>query len=191
MMRLYPAFDEVWWAIRLNALWLLFTLAGGVVLGVGPATVAAYTLARRHAMGESFPPLRAFATTYRREFARGSLLVLPILLAAAVLSTTTLYGAASLIALLLLAMIAAYLLPMYVHFDLRPRDYLPKASLFALARPASSIVLLFALAATAYAVSLLPLLLPTLAVGGWIQLNTWLALRFFAENEALLLAKGN
>jgi hypothetical protein len=29
-----------------------------------------------------------------------------------------------------------------------------------------------------------------LAVGGWIQLDTWLCLRFFAENEAKLHAKG-
>ncbi|MFI6322785.1 YesL family protein [Nonomuraea sp. NPDC050556] len=183
MIRLYAAFDEVWWAARLNLLWFLGTLAGGVVLGVGPATVAAYTLARRHAQGESFSPWRAFFAAYRREFRRGSLLVLP--LAVCFLVTT------NVVVLLLLAVITAYLLPMYVHFDLRVRDCLPKASLFAITRPASSVVLLFALLAVAFAVSRLPFLLPTLAVGGWIQLNTWLVLRFFAENEALLLAKGN
>lgn len=185
MIRLYAAFDEVWWAARLNLLWILGTLAGGVVLGLGPATVSAYTLARRHAMGESFSPWSAFVTTYRREFVRGSVLVLPLAAAGLILLAT------NVVALLLLAMIAAYLLPMYVHFDLRGRAYLPKASLFALTRPASSIVLLFALAAVAYAVAVLPFLAPTLAVGAWIQLNTWLCLRFFAENEARLLAKGN
>src|SRR5689334_1486631 len=70
--RLYEATDEVLWAIKLNLWWVLFTLAGGVVLGVGPATLAAYTLARRHALGDSFPVWPAFAAAFRREFRRGS-----------------------------------------------------------------------------------------------------------------------
>ena len=44
------------WGVRLvwlNLWWLLFTLAGGVVLGFGPATVAAYGIARRWVHGDS------------------------------------------------------------------------------------------------------------------------------------------
>jgi len=44
------------WGVRLvwlNLWWTLFTLAGGVVLGFGPATVAAYGVARRWVRGES------------------------------------------------------------------------------------------------------------------------------------------
>ena len=48
-IKLYDAADEVFWSAKLTLLWTIFTLVGGVVLGVGPATVAAYTLARRHA----------------------------------------------------------------------------------------------------------------------------------------------
>jgi uncharacterized membrane protein YesL len=201
-IRLYVACDELWWAVKLNALWIAFTLAGGVVLGVGPATVAAYTLARRHAMGESFHPWTEFLAAYRREFARGSLLVLPPLAVAAVLFADYQYfsspGAwvaaarsATAVALVALIVIATYLLPMYVHYDLRLRAYLPKASLFALTRPAASILLLFVLATVVFAVASLPILALTIAVGGWIQLNTWLCLRFFAENEARLHPKGN
>ncbi|MEW9533790.1 YesL family protein [Microbispora sp. NPDC049125] len=201
-IRLYTVCDELLWAARLNLLWIAFTLLGGVVLGVGPATVAAYTLARRHAMGESFAVWTEFTAVYRREFVRGSLLVLPLAAAAIVLFGNFLYftalgpGTAALrlttyAALVALVVVAAYLLPMYVHYDLRPRAYLPKASLFALTRPASSLLLLFALAAVMFAASSLPILALTLAVGGWIQLNTWLCLRFFAENEARLHPKGD
>ena len=77
-IKLYNATDEVVWAIKLNALWILCTLLGGVALGIGPATLAAYSLARRRSSGESFHALPAFRTAVRREFRRGSLLVLPL-----------------------------------------------------------------------------------------------------------------
>src|SRR3954447_4661714 len=79
VIRLYEAADEVFWAVRLNLLWLGFTLLGGVVLGVGPATLAAYTLARRHARGESFQALPAFVSVVRRQFLRGTALLLSVL----------------------------------------------------------------------------------------------------------------
>jgi uncharacterized membrane protein YesL len=195
VLKLYAVFDEVWWTARLNLLWLAFTLLGGVVLGVGPATVAAYGLARRHAQGKS-TTVGDFAAIYRKEFKSGSLLVLPI---AAVFTLLIGYyeyftgpmRTLILIALVLVAATASYLLPLYVHYDLRPRAYVPTASLLALTRPAATILLLFLLTAVVFATASLPILGPTLAVGAWIHLNTWLCLRFFAENEARLLAKGN
>lgn len=198
--RLHDAADEVFWAAKLNLLWTIFTLAGGVLLGVGPATVAAYTLARRHASGEVLRAWPAFVTAYRREFGRGGLLVLPLAGAAVLLVTNYFYFAAlgpaasaprvtTLAALAALAAIAAYLLPMAVHYDLPTRAYLRTASLFALTRPAPTALLLLVLTAIGYTVAAYPFL-AVVAVGGWIQLDTWLCLRLFAENEARLRAKG-
>ncbi|MEH1126985.1 YesL family protein [Micromonospora sp. CPCC 206061] len=200
-IKLYEAADEVAWAAKLNLLWILFTLMGGVLLGVGPATVAAYTLARRRAMGESFRSWPAFVSVYRREFTRGSVLVLPLVAAAALLVTNYFYFAslgsagsisqvATVVALGILVVIAAYALPMSVHYDLRTPHLLPKASLFALTRPAASVLLLFVFTAVVYVATTFPFLVLVLAIGGWIQLDTWLCLRFFAENEAKLHAKG-
>jgi uncharacterized membrane protein YesL len=200
--RLYEITDEVFWAAQLNLLWIAFTLAGGVILGVGPATVAAYTLARRRAQGESFSPWRAFATAYRGEFGRGSALVLPLVATSALLVTNYFYFAslgsagtvfrlATLGAIAALVVITAYLLPMSVHYDLRVLTCFPKASLFALTRPAASVLLLFVFTAIGYAAAMYPFLVLVIAIGGWIQLDTWLCLRFFAENEARLRAKGH
>jgi uncharacterized membrane protein YesL len=197
-IKLYDAADEVVWAMKLNALWIVFTLLGGVALGIGPATLAAYSLARRRASGESFHALPAFRAAFRRDFRRGCVVVLPLVAAAVVLIGNYLYFAslgasasiprlASLVALVALGMIAAYLLPMAVHYDLRARELLPKASLVALARPASSLVLLFVAVSIAYVSGKFPVLGFVLAGGGWIQIDTWLCLRFFAENEARLL----
>jgi uncharacterized membrane protein YesL len=207
-IRLYEAADEVFWAAKLTLLWTICTLAGGVLLGIGPATVAAYTVARRHASGEAFRAWPAFAAAYRRDFGRGCAVVLPLAGAAVLLVTNYFYFAAreaareaargggttlprliTLAALAVLAMIAAQLLPMAVHYDLPTSAYLRKASLFALARPPASILLLFVGTAIGYAVTTFPFLV-VVAVGGWIQLNTWLCLRLFAENEAYRKAKG-
>ncbi|MCK2216549.1 DUF624 domain-containing protein [Actinomadura sp. ATCC 31491] len=201
-LRIQAACSEVIWAARLNLVWLVFTLAGGVILGLGPATVAAYTLARRHARNETFQVWTEFWAVYRREFVRASLLVLPAALAAVVLVGDYLYfsalgpdmGApriASLVALILLAGVGAHVGPLYAHYDLPLRAYWPKAAQLALLRPASSVILLLALAAIAYATSVAPVLAPLISFGAWIHLNTWLCQRFFQENEARLLSKGN
>ncbi|NJP91273.1 DUF624 domain-containing protein [Nonomuraea sp. FMUSA5-5] len=200
--RIQAACSEVIWAVRLNLVWLVFTLAGGVILGLGPATVAAYTLARRHARNETFQVWREFWTVYRREFVRASLLVLPAVLVAIVLVGNYLYFSAlgpgygvpriaSFVALILLAGVGAHVGPLYAHYDLPPWAYWPKAAQLALLRPASTVILLLALSAIAYATTALPLLAPLFSFGAWIYLNTWLCQRFFQENEARLLSKGN
>ncbi|WP_238335129.1 YesL family protein [Kribbella amoyensis] len=201
-LRLYEVADELIWTAKLNAAWIGFTLLGGVALGIGPATLAAYDLARRRVSHESFHVLPAFQTAFRREFRRGTVVVLPLLVAGIVLIGNYLYFAAlgssaslprlaCFVAFFGLAVISAWLLPMAVHYDLRLRDLLPKASLVALARPASSVVLLFVLVAVGFVAGTVPVLGLLLAVGGWIQLDSWLCQRFFAENEARLHLKGN
>ncbi|MEV0999188.1 DUF624 domain-containing protein [Nonomuraea sp. NPDC050202] len=201
-IRIQAACSEVIWAARLNLIWLVFTLAGGVILGLGPATVAAYTLARRRARNETFQAWSEFWTVYRREFVRASLLVLPAVLAAIVLVGNYLYlsalgpdhGApriASFVALIVLAGVGAHVGPLYAHYDLPLWAYWLKAAQLALLRPASSVILLLALSAIAYATSVAPLLAPMISFGAWIYLNTWLCQRFFQENEARLHSKGN
>ncbi|MFD0472979.1 YesL family protein [Nonomuraea thailandensis] len=201
-IRIQAACSEVIWAARLNLIWLVFTLAGGVILGLGPATVAAYTLARRHARNETFQAWSEFWTVYRREFVRASLLVLPAVLVAIVLAGNYLYfsalgpdhGApriASLVALIVLAGVGAQVGPLYAHYDLPLWAYWPKAVQLALLRPASSVILLLALSAIAYATSALPILAALISFGAWIYLNTWLCQRFFQENEARLHSRNS
>lgn len=194
-VKLYGVADEVLWTIKLNALWILFTLAGGIALGIGPATLAACSLARRRSSDESFHAVPAFRAAFRQEFRRGTLLVLPLVAAAVLLVGNYLYFAAlgaalprlaSLIALVVLGLIAGYALPMAVHYDLGVRLLLPKASLLALARPASSLVLLFVAVSIAYLSVRFAVFGVLLAGGAWIRLDTWLCLRFFAENDARL-----
>jgi len=200
--RIYTAGSEVVWMAQLNLLWIVCTLAGGVVFGLGPATIAAYTLARRHVQGESIHATVEFWRVYRREFVRSSLVILPVALVATVLFGNYLSFSAlgpgaggprivTFVALLALACVGTYVGPLYAHYDLQLRAYLPKASLLAITRPAASLLLVFVLLTVVFVTAAVPILAPLISVGAWIHLNTWLCLRFFEENEARLHAKGN
>lgn len=189
----YSLFSSIAWCAALNALWLGFTLLGGVVLGAGPATLAACIVARRRMRGETIH-LRDFASVWRREFLRGTIVVLPLLAVIVVLFSNYLHfsslgpaasGArlATLAALLLVIGAGSFVAPMYAHYELPLRRYLPKAMRFALARPASTFLLLFVFLVFAVATALMPVLLAVISIGGWWQASTWLCVRLFQENE--------
>lgn len=188
------------WCAWLNALWLTFTLLGGVLLGIGPATVAACVVARRRMLGESIY-LRDFAAVWRKEFLRGSIVVLPVVAVIALLFTNYAFFSAlgpqasaarlvTLAALVLAIGAGSYVAPMFAHYDLHPLRYLPKAMRFALGRPASTFILLFVFAAFAFASAVMTVLLMVITFGGWWQASTWLCVRLFQENEARLAGSG-
>ncbi|HZM80470.1 MAG TPA: DUF624 domain-containing protein [Candidatus Limnocylindrales bacterium] len=190
---LQTLFATIAWCAWLNAVWLTFTLLGGVLLGAGPATVAACVVARRRMRGESIH-FGDFAAVWRREFVRGSIVVLPVMAAVMLLFTNYVYfsalgpqaSAARLVTLAALALAlgaGSYVAPMYAHYDLRLYRYLPMAMRFALGRPVSTFILLFVFATFALASAMMPVLLAVISFGGWWQASTWLCVRFFQENE--------
>lgn len=68
--RLYRLLD---WPVRLaglNLLWLAGVLAGGVVAGISPATVALFALLREYLLGRYPRPWHAFWRHWRAEFGR-------------------------------------------------------------------------------------------------------------------------
>lgn len=65
----------------LNLLWIIFTLIGGVILGIIPSTVAMFAIARKTAMGEEdISVIKTFWSTFRTEFIRANGLGLKITL---------------------------------------------------------------------------------------------------------------
>jgi uncharacterized membrane protein YesL len=191
--RLHGAFATIAWCCALNLLWIAFTLLGGVVLGIGPATVAACVLTRRRMRGESIQ-IRDFAAVWRRELIRGSLVILPVVVLPIVLlsnyayfsslgPTATAPRLSTLGAFVVAVGAGAYVGPMYAHYNAPLWSYPVRAVRFALARPASTVVLLFVFAVLAFASAAMPILLGTVSIGAWLHTSTWLCVRFFTENE--------
>ncbi len=196
-LRAHAACDWVLWAMAVNALWLVFTLAGGVALGAAPATVAAAHLTRRRLRGEAFPTLRTFARVWRAEFVRSNIVLCPALAvtgllaaqaASAAMSGTLSQpmGALTAGAAVLAFVLTALLAPLYVHYDLPLHRYLPTASRWMLCNLAPSALLAVAAVVTVTASLVVPGLIPLVSIGAWLSLSTALCLGFFAANDRLV-----
>jgi uncharacterized membrane protein YesL len=138
--------------------------------------------------------LRDFAAVWRRELVNGSLVVLPVVAVPTVLLSNYAYFSAlgpsataarlaTLGALVVALGAGAHVGPMYACYDVPLWSYPVKALRFALARPASTVVLLFVFATLAFATAAMPVLLLTVSIGAWLHTSTWLCVRFFQENE--------
>lgn len=131
----------------LNLLWIVFTLIGLVIFGVGPATSALFVVIRKMLQSEECQLTKTFIQHYKKDFilANGLFLVLTSVGAMLVadlyfLKTTTMTVANFLIFLLLVLvvlyiMIALLLFPVFVHFDLNFWENFKYAFLLAMIRP--------------------------------------------------------
>ncbi|WP_197517555.1 DUF624 domain-containing protein [Microbacterium karelineae] len=193
-LRAHAACEWVLWALTMNALWWLFTLAGAVVLGAAPATIAAATLTRRQLRGEKVRALRDFAAVWRAELLLANALLLPLLIpgallavtASALLATAGPLGPVSLAAAVLVAAICHIVIPMYVSYDLPLRAYVMTAMRWGVANLAQVLVALAGTALVVGASLAIPGIVPFLSIGAVIVIDTALGCAFFHANERSL-----
>ena len=184
--------DLVLRALALQGIWLAGTLAGGVVLGWAPATMAATEMAERAERGEPIRwrrAARAWTDTFWRSQITLGLPGLFVLMAVA----TILSGVLPLVLQAVLGLAAVLLLITLAHIpELDRRYHLPatrvfgRALLLALAQAPTSLVLLAALVLWAAIVLSLPGLLPFLGAAVPLLLSHHLVGRSLDRNEDLL-----
>lgn len=190
--RAYGWADAIAFVAVLNLLVIVFTLAGGVVLGIAPAFSAAATACRSRLRGEARGLVRTFATAWRQNFWSATALQAPGWLVLAILAVNLLAfrGRAGLplwIALIAATAIAAIyhvlLVVMDAHYELARRDCRRLAGLFLLRFPASWLLLAATTVLVGALTAWVPGLLPTVSIGAWLYLCTALCLSFFAAND--------
>lgn len=192
----YAACGAATWMAALNLAWFAGTLLGGVVLGAGPATAAAHTLARRRMRGDGIRFVRDFWAEYRGQWRTANLVFAPVVVVVASLLFSWAYALDShapwpfvvvlVVATVLVVGAGGVLGPMYAHYDLPWRRYVPTALRFAVAMP-WTLVLLAALAGViVLATAIVPALFWFVSIGAWIYLDTALCLALFAANDARL-----
>lgn len=178
----------------LNLLWLLFSVVGLVVLGVGPATVSVFTIIRQWLHSDrDFSIWKTFIETYRQEFWRANgltLLIAPVCLFVFVdfavirtLPTSFLIDFIVFPAVIILSLITiiaiSYLFATYVHFNVPFWVKVKYALLIAGLYPLSGLLILVGLFIFAIIAFIIPAIIPFYAVSVPAFLIQTSALRAF------------
>ncbi|MDG5788490.1 DUF624 domain-containing protein [Evansella sp. AB-P1] len=146
------------WIMRLaflNILWIIFSIAGLLLFGITPATVAVFTIIRKWFMGQvDIPIFKTFTSVFKGEFVKvnvlsfliGAICIIIyidfILIASFGGIVQSLLFAVLVIVSLLLLIITLYIFPVYVHYDLKFFDYLKWSLIIGLLNPAATITIM-------------------------------------------------
>lgn len=195
-LRAHAACEWVLWVVTINALWWVFTLAGAVILGAAPATIAAADLTRRQLRGEKIRALPAFAAAWRSEFGRANAVLLPLLIPGALLVWAASaaerlglggpFAVALFAAIGVVAAICHVVVPMYVTYELPLRAYTLTAMRWGGANLAQVLVALAGTALVVGASLAIPGIIPFLSVGAVVVIDTAFGCAFFHANDRAL-----
>ncbi|MDH5162242.1 YesL family protein [Heyndrickxia oleronia] len=110
--------------VYLNVLWIVFTIAGLILFGFGPATFAMLTVIRQWIRGNTdIPVFSTFWNNYKTNFKETSLIGITYLIVGIILYTDLLYVQSILLRILLIMVSICYLVsfcyifPIVAHYD--------------------------------------------------------------------------
>ncbi|MDQ0255944.1 putative membrane protein YesL [Evansella vedderi] len=152
-----PFFLACDWIMKLayvNILWFGFTLLGGVIFGMAPATASVFTVVRKWIEGDrDIAITKLFWNTFRKEFIKVNLLAFTLLVIGAILLFDIYFfqnmeGVLSqilhivfIVAFVNFVIVLLYIFPVYVHYELRVFQYLKYACILALSNPFQSLLM--------------------------------------------------
>lgn len=144
----------------LHLLWVLFTLAGAVILGIYPSTTAAFAIMRKWLHGESdLPVFKTFWINFRRDFWKSNHLGLYITIILFVILVDLFYitsmaessfswmSVPLLAGMLFFSFLLLYIFPVFVQFDQSVLMTIRTAFLLMLISPIQIFVLMICLLA--------------------------------------------
>lgn len=162
------------WAVTLaylNLLWIVFTIAGGILLGIGPSTIAVFSLIRKKIrVGSIVKPVAAFYQLFKENFklgnkyfavtgATGIFLYIDFQIIQLLPNTVLITYAvipAFIILLILWVIVSLFTLGMITHYTLDFWDNIKQAFWIAMISPASSFVMLIAVLLNGFIINILP-----------------------------------
>lgn len=156
--RSYTVMEWITKIAYLNILWFLFTFLGLILFGIGPASVALFTITRSWVRGEGDVPITAtFWQAYRKEFIRGNLLIWPFFAVSYILFIDFQYmllfdGILFWIFLfvfinvgIIFIITLLYIFPLHVHFDLKWTETFKKAFVVGISNPLNTFTMVVAI----------------------------------------------
>lgn len=170
----YRLLEWIMWIAFINLLWIGGTLLGLIVFGVFPATVAMFTVIRQLIIQDTTGKqlFKTYVITYKSEFIKSNVIgiimtAIGYLLYLDFLFIQNLTGASYYVfytGLLFVAIIylvaLLYIIPVYVHFELKLLQYFKHAVLIGIASPFMTTVIVIGLMLLYFLLITIPGLIP-------------------------------
>lgn len=176
----------------LQLLWICFTLAGGILLGILPATIAMYAIMRCWLRGETeIAIFKSFWKYYKNDFLKSNQLGVFLMIIFALIgidlyyihetsNTILSWTSAPLFAFIILFLLFVfYLFPAFVHYDLRNFSLMKNAFLIMLIHPLHSLLMILCLASLLVIMRVLPALAFIFGASSFAFITMWLSLHAF------------
>lgn len=165
--KIYELFNRIYYLMKLNGLWLLFTILGGGLFGIIPATISLYACIRQQMRyGKETHLFQIFKNYYIENFLRSMRFSLIFVVIALFLYGETILlaniGHSNLlleitikVTRLLIFLSVAMFFPIYVHFDVHGAKTIIQPILFLLICPLEIVymILIFTVTSTVFAIS--------------------------------------
>ncbi|MEK4871301.1 YesL family protein [Niallia sp. FSL W8-1348] len=189
---IYRGSDIIMKLAYLNLLWIAFSLLGGIILGVLPATVALFTIVRKWIMGDKeISIFQTFWQCYKSDFVTINVIglvlgIIGFILAVDIYYFSTINSLLSKSILILFGVLGLfylitilYLFPTYVHFELKGFQYVKYALILGITNIVGTILIVLGCVAVTFVYIKLPatLLFFSMSVMGVIVM--WPAYRGF------------
>ena len=178
------------WIMRLayvNLLWFSFTLLGGIIFGIMPATITLFAITRKWEMDkeEDFPIFKTFWESYRKNFMKANLLGVFLFI---VWGTVVLYYAYLDVLpnnlfiifqiifysiVLIVGFIFVFIFPVFVHYNLSLKQYFINSFVIAMSFPHYTILMVFIISVSIIVFQFVPIL----AVFFGVSLNVFLLMK--------------
>lgn len=178
--------EWIWRFMILNFLWVIFMVAGGVVLGIMPSTVATFYILRKWVQGNfDMPIFKTFKSVYKKEFVNSNKcgFVFFVLFAFLAFDLAILYKMEALYSTVLYLIVMTVLFfvsisfmfffPLYVHFEQSNKEYIKNSFIISLSSPFQTLLILIGLYILVYIVksNLGLLLFFCMAVPGYLIMH--------------------
>lgn len=175
-----------------NLLWIIFTLAGGVILGFYPATIAMFGMVRDWLLGKSdLPVLKTFWLYYKRDFLKSNKMGLIINILFAFIIIDIYYIQVNInealswtyiplfAFMLFVALFLFFIFPSFVHYDLKVVSLMKNALLIMIINPIHSFLMIVCIVSAFFIMRAVPALFVIFGAVTYAFITTWLSLHAF------------
>ncbi|MEH7012700.1 YesL family protein [Neobacillus niacini] len=197
MGKIFHFAEKVMRIAQFQLLWVVFSLCGGVVLGIMPATAGLYTVLRKWMQGndEQQSYVKVYWAAFRKEFWKANVLglILTIIGFLIYLNFSLIrlsQGVSYWLLLIFLFMLSIlffilllYIFPVYVHLETKFRRYFSLSILIGIAFPFHTLLMVIGY----YVIYLLfiniPGLIPFFGISLFSTLSMWVSMKVFNSME--------